>query len=462
MIINEISKGIAHIEDLSVKEFLGTIQNISEYEITEKVDGSQILFGIDGNGFYTSRETKGGTRIYAAEDYGVSFQTTYKRSAHILLENALPQLKSAGLRRGDQVEAEVLYGELPNVVPYSGDTNYLIFLRTTEGTANIDRLKQKLDGQSLSISLVSPFTDDGENIKLREEENTWLFSRAPILENTLPTDILNPYIYKIRKILTTVDVITAQSYATILETPLNKIPPWATGEWKEVKTHLKERREYIESLCNTQVAAIKEILLNHLVRNTGSGFGPLKEDGGWIEGVVLKHRTTGKMVKLVDKSVFGTIREAAWERRNSITEMAKGVNSCTSFMGRVLLDMATAIGHPELGTIQAKSYLRKAGTITEDRINTLSTDIDFGSVKSYWVSLLNIRESDLRHELDKYAKDVNVLKENVYMTQAVRQRTLETFALTFERIRNLRTSTLAATNINGLFIALVGKQLGDI
>jgi len=456
MIINEISKGITHIEDLSVREFLNTLKNISEYEITEKVDGSQILFGIDSNGFYTSRETKGGTRIYAAEDYGVSFQTTYMRSAHALLEHALPQLKSAGLRRGDQVEAEVLYGELPNVVPYSKDTNYLIFLRTTEGTVNIDRLKQKLDGQSLSISLMSPFTDDGMSINLREETNAWLFSRVPVLENKIESNLLSPYISKIEKILNKKDPVTQQPIGVLLEIPLNKIPSWINGEWKEIKEYIKREREYSYiPMLETHIKHIKEILLNHLVRNIKSGFGPLVEDGGWIEGVVLRHSTTGKMVKLVDKEVFGTIREAAWEKRNSITERAKGVNSCTSFMGRILLDMATALGHPELGTMQAKNYLRKAGTITEDRINALSVDTDFDSVKSYWVSLLNIRESDLSRELDKYARDVNGLR-------AVRQRTLETFALTFEKIRNLRDDTLKATNIDGLFIALVGKQLGDI
>jgi len=456
MIINEISRGITHIEDLSVKEFLDTVRHISKYEITEKVDGSQILFGIDSNGFYTSRETKGGARIYAAEDYGVSFQTTYMRSAHVLLEYVLPQLKSAGLRRGDQVEAEVLYGELPNVVPYSKDTNYLIFLRTTEGTVNIDRLKQKLDGQSLSIVLASPFTDDGRNIELREETNIWNFSRVPVLENTLLPISLSLYISKVEKILNKVDPITQQPIGVLLETPLNKIPAWLDGEWKEIKEHIKREREYnYIPMFEKHIKHVKEVLLDSLVRNKQSGFGPLVEDGGWIEGVVLRHKSTGKMIKLVDKEVFGTIREAAWEKRNSLTEKAKGVNSCTSFMGRVLLDMATAIGHPKLGTMQAKNYLRKAGAITEDRINALSIDTDFASVKSYWVSLLNIRESDLSKELDKYARDVNELR-------AVRQRTLETFALTFEKIRNLRGDTMKATSIDGLFIALVGKQLGDI
>lgn len=456
MILNEISRGITHIEDLGVKEFLDTITHILEYEITEKVDGSQILFGIDSNGFYTSRETKGGTRIYAAEDYGISFQTTYMRSAHALLEHALPQLRSAGLKRGDQVEAEVLYGELPNVVPYSADTNYLIFLRTTEGTVNIDRLKQKLDGQSLSVALASPFTDNGRNINLREETNTWVFSRVPVMEHPELPRALHSHVAHIRKILSTIDKVTGQSYGTLLETPLNKIPTWLKGEWKETKDYISNKRQDIlETIRSGHIIHIKNILLNCLVRNSHSEFGPLLEDGGWIEGVVLKHRSTGKMVKIVDKEVFGTIREAAWEKRNELTEKARGVNSSSGFVGRLLLDMATAIGHPELGTMQAKNYLRKVGTITEDRLTALSVDIDFNSVKSYWLTLLDIRESDLSKELGKYVGNINE-------SRAVRERNLETFALTFEKIGNLRTDTLQATNIDGLFIALVGKQLGDI
>ena len=108
MIINEVSKGITHIEDLSVGKFVSVVKNISEYEITEKVDGAQLLFGIDNIGFYTSRETKGGRRIYNQSEYGLKFSETYMRSAHVLLESVLPLMKSAGLWPGCQVEAEVL------------------------------------------------------------------------------------------------------------------------------------------------------------------------------------------------------------------------------------------------------------------------------------------------------------------------------------------------------------------
>src|SRR5690606_21069841 len=109
MNINEVSRGITHIEDLEIKEFLDVVRDLKKYTVTEKVDGSQILFGIDERGFYTSRESKGGARVYSAEDYELKFSSSYMRSAHLLLEHVLPTLRDAGLHPGNQVEAEVLF-----------------------------------------------------------------------------------------------------------------------------------------------------------------------------------------------------------------------------------------------------------------------------------------------------------------------------------------------------------------
>jgi hypothetical protein len=197
----EVSRGISHIEDIPVGEIIEILTNLSNFELTEKVDGAQILFGIDEHGFYTSRETKGGTRIYNEADYGISFSSTYMRSSHKLLEQMLPVLKGAGLRPGDQVEAEVLYGQVPNVVPYSADTNYLIFLRTTEGAVNIDRLKQKLDGQAVSVTLESPYTDDGKSITLKEMTNVWKFARVPLLEKKYDSELIRRYVFEMRRFL---------------------------------------------------------------------------------------------------------------------------------------------------------------------------------------------------------------------------------------------------------------------
>ena len=463
----EVSRGISHIEDMPVGEIIEILTNLSNYSITEKVDGAQILFGIDDNGFYTSRETKGGERIYNEADYGITFASTYMRSAHKLLEQMLPALKGAGLRLGDQVEAEVLYGQVPNVVPYSADTNYLIFLRTTEGAVNIDRLKQKLDGQAVSVSLVSPFTDDGKTINLKEQINQWKFARVPIIERKYNRRLIEKHIVEINSYISKIDAVTMQPFKVILETPLNKIPEWvAPKDWKFMKEYLKEYREAVRvSLDNTYIPKLKNTLLDIFVRETASSFGPSVEDGGWIEGVVLRHNTTGKMIKLVDKDMFGTIRESAWKKRNMLTERAKSTTGATSFMGRLLLDMATSVGHPELGTMQAKNYLRKAGTITEERLTSLSAGADFNSIKSYWTSLLEIRHAELREDLDKYEKeetDLSGTNGQRVLVAAIKERTKQTFAQAFQQINEMEEATLQAKTTKDLITILVGKQLGEL
>ena len=50
MILKEITRNIPHIEDLSIDSLYDTLQNLSKYELTEKVDRSQLLFGIDETG----------------------------------------------------------------------------------------------------------------------------------------------------------------------------------------------------------------------------------------------------------------------------------------------------------------------------------------------------------------------------------------------------------------------------
>jgi len=467
MRLTEVSRGISHIEDIPADEIIEILINLPNFQITEKVDGAQILFGIDENGFYTSRETKGGIRIYNEGDYGITFSSTYMRSTHKLLEQMLPVLRGAGLRPGDQVEAEVLYGELPNVVPYSADTNYLIFLRTTEGAVNIDRLKQKLDGQAVSVSLVSPFTDDGKSIVLREETNIWKFARVPIIEKKYDSRLIRQYVSEMKKYLNIVDSTCKQTLGVILETPLNKIPEWVeSGTWKQTKEYLKERKlEISQELETKHILPLKEVLLNNFVRNTSSIFGPLVEEGGWIEGVVLRNEITGRMVKLVDKDVFGKVRESAWAYRNRISESAKGIDGDHSFLASTYISMATAIGHPELGTIQAKNYLRKAGSINEERITNISANVDFTNVRNYWLHLLEQREELLIKELDKYEKETAAStggdRHRVF-ENAIKQRTLQTFAQAFERIYDLQEASLQAQSKEDLLRVLVGKQLGEL
>ena len=467
MKLTEVSRGIPHIEDLPASDFIHILNHIRECEATEKLDGAQLLFGIDENGFYTSRESKGGVRCYNESEYSISFPTTYMRAAHKVLEQALPIMKNAGLRPGDQVEMEVLYGSIPNVVPYSEDTNYLIFLRTTEGKVNIDHLKQKLHGQSLSIPIDTPYTIDGRKIGVMERVHDWNFARVPLV--SIPNSIGKEIAPSLIKLIEYMRLPSGyRNYANDLlqVLPLNKIPPGVNPkDWKGEKGQIKAIREEINRREMELKLEIKDTLLNHFVRLEESAFGPMREDGGWIEGVVLKYIHTGKMVKIVDKDTFTATLQEAWAERNRLTEKSKSIDGEHSFLGNIYVSMAYALDHPELGTMQAKNYLRRAGTITEERLTNLSAGIKFQTVRDYWLKLLESQTIQLEARLGKYEKETNNQRGSDGFSvadHAIYQRTLETYGTSFEKIENLKEWTQLATSTEDLLKVLVGKQLDEI
>lgn len=459
MNLKEITKGITHIEDLDTTTFLQVASNLKDYIVTEKVDGSQILFGIDEYGFYTSRETKGGDRVYSVEDYDIQFSTTYRRAAHSLLEWILPKLREAGLKLGDQVEAEVLYGELPNVVPYSADSNYLIFLRTTEGNVNIDRLKQKLDGLSLSVTLKCPLTEDGKNIILVEKSNHWKISSVPqiLVQHQNFQHIVDMKLKEMRAYLLQ-DTKFGISNMTVDKIPLNRIPAWCSQpDWKITKEELKIEKEKVQSRLYEMKAEIKEIFLDHMVRPHGSMFSTDKNS--WIEGVVLKYKNDGSMVKIVDKKTFGSIREFAWKIRNSLTDRPRGLNDKFSYLGEIYVGLATALGHPELGTMQCKRYHKQ---MILENINLLD-------VKEYMLKLLENKKLGLEELLDKYKKDEHLLELRIeegafrylvsYKDSCIGKRTKETFASIFEQLDTLEKNITNANSQEEIIQVIAGRYL---
>lgn len=317
---------ITHIEELEPYEFIQTLRTIRDYRITEKVDGSQILFGIDDKGFYTSRETKGGCRIYSVDEYDNTFANRYKRSAHILLERVLPALRDAGLSPGDQVEAEVLYGAVPNVVPYSADINYLIFLRTTEGNVNIDNLKQKLDGLSLSVTLLSPSTSNGIDIEFKTETNLWQIDSVPEIlydSHSLQEELIR-HSYDLEYWFRQPSKLpSGGTQYDVYSTKLNKIPAWFDRDkytWSLALSSIENLRCGLRIAYAYRADLIKRIMLEALVFNRPSRFGP---DDGWIEGIVLHNPATGHTIKLVDKDTFGVRRKSVWKLRSHLSKSFK-------------------------------------------------------------------------------------------------------------------------------------------
>lgn len=428
MILKEVfNASIPHIEDLSVKKFIDVLQNLHEYEITEKVDGSQILFGIDEYGFYTSRETKGGGRVYTVEAYPNTFVSSYMRAAHLALESVLPILEESGLSVGDQVEAEVLFGELPNAIPYSPNVNHIIFLRTTEGFVNINKLKTALLNESVSVKLEFPKTSNGKEVVLEEEVSNWVFSSTPKIHVNLATP-LKPLIKKLQ-----------------------------VSENKEETTKLIEE--------------VKSFLLNQIVRRAGSAFGPPVSEGGWIEGVVLSHPKTRDRCKIVDKEVFTKVRNFLWESRSNLTAIPYHHDDVCSFLGSVLVGLGNSIGHPELGTRQARKYMSHLGETKSEVIEALANKVNFLTIKEYWHNFISTKEVELNKELQKYelSKSSKLLEVNTFnkkmqvsYTTPVDIRTKQVFSELFAKLSFIKETIYHSESIEDLFYILIEGKLNDI
>ncbi len=460
-----MSGGITHIEELDAQKFIQVLQNLSEYEATEKLDGSQILFGIDENGFYTSRESKGGERVYDINTYELTFSNTYKRSAHRLLEEVLPSMRAAGLKVGDQVEAEVLYGFVPNVVPYSTDTNNLIFLRTTEGTVDINALNKALENTIVDFPLIAPTTSDGKHIRLETNYTKWKIARSPILNLELDNMIRYTQwqVDRIEKKLNEPSGILNATNQVILNTPLNKIPDWIPDkDWKTRKVEIKKRKQELEEEILADQLYIKtQILIPELIYPTASAFGPVVSDGGWIEGIVLRHKVTGEMVKIVDKAIFNRKRIDGWAERNKLTERPRSLNTNCSFLGELLTSIGMIFSVPELGTTQAKkfynpdNYQAAVGTRLRERITIFLIE----------------KTQDLQDRLDKYEKKVSAKKITNAKTTfgkqlskeiefpSIHARTLETFATLFEHLEILKQKVQIAKTEEDIVKAIFGKYL---
>jgi len=147
----ESSYGISHIEDLPPLELIKVLDKLSSLSYTQKVDGANLIFGIDINGkFYTSREHKGDVRFYTSSEYPTNSKYDSFRAAHLALQKVLSKIKMV-LQPGNAISIEVIMNNQPNVVSYG--QNQIVFLEPVAGDD---------PNQSLDFSLI-----DNLNAKLR-------------------------------------------------------------------------------------------------------------------------------------------------------------------------------------------------------------------------------------------------------------------------------------------------------
>ncbi|NJO63710.1 MAG: hypothetical protein HC836_37640 [Richelia sp. RM2_1_2] len=463
-----LNEGITHIEELPIDEFIQAIKNLNMYEITEKVDGANVQFGIDNNGkFFTSREGKGGNRYYSVADWGNKFWETGFKSAH----SALEPIAKKVLKPGETVEAEILFGELPNTVPYSGDKNQIILLRPIEGTPNIERIADKLEGYTTTITLDKvPYTEDGETIQYRPEEHVWTITKTPYVpsESLTKQEATTEITKRIKELEAylkqeiQIDSIS-MPIPELLAIKFNQRPEKIDqATWQDLKEKIKTKREEILQHIQSLQLNVKDVLLNHLVRKVRSKFGPELDNGGWIEGVVMRHKDTGKQFKLVDKSVFTALNTFYHEIISQITDhrAADGIKNT------LMRGMASSIGHPNLGTTAAKKYIQSHGKTQQEVLTNLGHNIDVNQTKTTWLKLIN----DAKQRLEKLLKDYKKSNRNINLninnkdrmfshTGAASKKTLQTFAEFKQFLNTTETAIQQATTGGDLVNILVGDKL---
>jgi len=165
-----LNEGIEHIEALPNNEFIKAIETLSNFIVSEKLDGANLIFGFDSKGkFYTSREAKGGERKYTIGDYENRAANNGFKGAHQALQAIKPELKQV-VDNGEAVEVEVLYGRQPNAIVYG--SNYIAFLRILPGDkkqvpdqSKVKQLGDILKGKKVAVSVQVITTDDGVEIK---------------------------------------------------------------------------------------------------------------------------------------------------------------------------------------------------------------------------------------------------------------------------------------------------------
>lgn len=485
-------ESLSHLEDLEVNKFIDTIENISKFIATEKLDGFNLRFGLDPDGkFYTSREGKGSTDInYKASQYENNPPQVKFKAAHLGLQNVVDKIKKV-LEPGEAVEVEVLFGRQPNMVTYGiGGKNFIAFLRSVEGTdknkkpdqSKIEILEKELNNDEVTINVKTFDTDDGVNLKEVPTDITWKFVSTQKIDTVdLKKLDFKKEIKKLKSFLNEKDEVASKlgldmTVFDIISVNLIKIP-------KEKREEIKKERDFQkENVLNNFMLPIKNSILDNFLRKTKPKLQDKNvssdEDLG-MEGIVLLDPETQDQIKIVDKDIFTAVNQFNWSIRNNISGMVKSTDPMADaairggLFGDAKIRIGGLFGMPNLArTMDVKKVFRKfKGETPTDTLNNFVknlSNIKFQDVKTKIISILKSTVDDVNKELKTF-KDENdkyklTLKngKTVGYTQEVIKRTLVAFAELNKDLSELLSTVKKSKNINHLIGALYGKAIEDI
>lgn len=451
-----LNESISHLEDLAPEEFLHAVKNLTNLIATEKLDGANMIVGIDNDGkMYTSRETKGGGRTYEVNEPIRPAENGFC-AAHAALDQVKSTIKSV-LAVGDAVEVEVLFGRQPNAIVYG--SNYIAFLRMIPGDNQNDpdqtkvrKLHKALEGKKVTFHAPIISTTDGLELQTKETELTFKFVSTALIDS-----------FEFHK----VDI---KQELHNFEVWLHKHPP----------SSFKTKKAFAEAASEFMLP-IKEKLVDNILRKLKPAYRDVdiepSEDIG-IEGIVVLDPKTGKQFKIVDKSVFTIINQFNYAIRNEIKSTSrfskeafkhlyKEFNATTGVNGSVydemLHQMAQVIGIPGLGSYMDITRTIKKYPSPEAFVKAFPQDVNklrAGITHAIHAGLQHLDESKKHFEANwrSFVLTLGNGRKIMY-SKEVYNRTLLVYAEAFKELTGMLREIQNARTVTEIANTLFGKQL---
>jgi hypothetical protein len=477
-----LHEGIAHLEDLSIQQFIKTVETLKEKIITEKLDGSNLWFGYDDKGFFTSREGKSSksSRFYSETDYVAVAAYNGFRAAHIALETVKSQITQI-LKEGDLIEVEIMFGRQPNTVTYGvDDKNFIVMLRAVDSSATerFEKLSKLLNKKTIGVTSTVISSDDGEKLTSSDVKMQWqIVEVAPISLKHVDLHEVGRMLESLKKFLSEKNTkLRSKTNGDVAEINLGSI---GKADREVVKT---ERQRINDFLLSKYKKPIKDLLLNTLVRKIKPALQTdllhPDEDLG-VEGIVIRDPKSGEQAKLVDKDTFTAINSFNSSIRNSISgpirtsDQDAPIDDRGGILGQSKIRIASLLGAKELAvTSTAKKFVSKLkGIDAQATAKELAASLNITSVHSVKAKILAIlgsADSDIEAELQKFKSTATEIKLNlktgkqIGMSPDVIGRTLTSFAETKADIAKLKKSVSASSTPEELVLALYGRVLTSL
>jgi hypothetical protein len=481
--LNEAGYGITHIEDLPVETFLRLIKGLDQLKAVQKLDGANLIMGIDREGkLYTSREQKGGKRFYKVTDYPAHSAYDGFKTAHAVLEKVQDTIKKI-VQAGTAVNCEILFGAQPNTVIYGkNNLSYIAFLEAIPGddpSKELDdnlpaKLYDRLKNQRITVQTKISDTTDGSNIIRAPKITDWGFSKSdPVQPEKLAhADVMDD----VKELEAFLKKINKAAYNQGFDLTNFEV-------LKHRSPKLKDEKDRLTQIVHDKyMMPIKKKILKvvNSLQPSLRGQNPDAQNGySGIEGIILTDPKTKEQFKVVDKEEFTAVNKFNYEVRNRLTGRISTANdeadieSRGGIVGDAKIRCVRMFGIP--GTevpSQAKKVLEKfKGSSKKETLQSIAESLHslkFEAIKRKMRAILTNALVDLDEELEDFKKNADKMSlkladgKKVKYTPEIKRRTLMTFAEAHKTVNKLLTSVREASTMEELLNVFFSSAIDEM